>query len=879
MQYIIKLEGEEFMDKKQILLRGGEVHQTDNNESFYKIISGNIILYVVAIEEDGTLGRKHFLADLGEEEKDIHIPSLMINDNALGKWIFIISALSEALIEYSTYKENDREHIILKFSSYIDLNIRNIEEFNEEVVERVQRKLVAEELLIYRNQNENEKILQDGMQLIVDVFQKNRSIRQREKTNNNLYNSMAFLCKKRGIKIAPYETIVESCGRIFTIQDIARVSHFMIREVQLEQDWYKKDSGYLLVYKETEEDICTSVACVPAGKSKYNEYNMEENAINRVNEENSKMYVKTAYMIYRPLPNKSLKFMDLLKFSFEEISKADVVLILVLAFFGTIIGLLIPYLNQVIYDEYILSGSITAILQIGMMVLTFILGGLCFSIVKNISIYRISVKTEYSLQSAVFDRLFNLPGNLYENNDSTVLAKSAFGISHICAFVSEAVIATILSAVFSIAYFYRMYTYSKELAIRGLFFIMLQIILQFIIGFIQLKKNKEITDINVKESSLIYQIIDGISKIRIAGVENRALTRYLSLYTLHKKKLYENDKLNNLSLNLNHVLSVTFTAIFYYMLVTRDIHLSFGNFMAFIAAFGMFSAAILQVSTTFNKANFLIPIYEKSKLVLTSKQECNNDLQIVGALEGAIEVNNISFAYNEKEGNVLSDVSFKINSGEYVGIAGTSGSGKSSLLKLLLGFEKPDKGKIYYDDKDLDCLDKRELRKRFGVVLQEGRLIAGSIYENIALAGTAISREGMEMEMERLLDVIKEVGLDNDIKSMPMGLQTIISEGAGTISGGQRQKILIARAIFHNPKILFFDEATSALDNVNQALVTKNLEKLKITRIIIAHRLSTVMNCNRILVLHDGRIVEMGSYNELMEKRGYFYQLSHRQMA
>ncbi len=878
MKYI-NLEGEESMDKERILLRGGQVHQIDINEGFYKIISGRIILYVVAIEEDGTLGRKHFIAELAEENKEIYIPSMIINDNTLGKWGFVISAFSEALLEFCTYKENDKEQIILSFCTYIDLHIRNIEEFDEEVVERVQRKLVAEELSIYRNQSENEKIQQDGMQLIVDVFQKNKSIGQREKTNSNLYNTMAFLCKKRGIKIAPYEVIVESCGRRFTIQDIARISHFMIREVQLEKDWHKKDSGYLLVYKEIEEDICISVACVPKGKSKYNEYNMEENTINRVNEEVNKRYVKTAYMIYRPLPNKSLKFTDLLRYSFEEISKADVVLILVLAFLGTIIGLLIPYLNQVIYDEYILSGSITAILQIGMMVLTFILGGLCFSIVKNISIYRISIKTEYSLQSAVFDRLFNLPGNLYENNDSTVLAKSAFGITYICAFISEAVIATVISAIFSIAYFYRMYNYSKELAIRGLLFVMLQAFMQFVIGFMQLKKNKEITDISVKESSLIYQFIDGISKIRIAGVENRALTRYFELYTVHKRKLYENDKLSNLSTNLNHVLSVAFTAIFYYMLVTQDINLSFGNFMAFIATFGIFSAAILQLSITFNKANFLIPIYEKSKLILTSTQECNNDLQIVGAIEGAIEVNNISFAYNEKEGNVLSNVSFKINSGDYIGIAGTSGSGKSSLLKLLLGFEKPEKGKIYYDDKDLDCLDKRELRKRFGVVLQEGRLIAGSIYENIALAGTAISRDGREKEVERVLDVVKEVGLENDIKSMPMGLQTIISEGAGTISGGQRQKILIARAIFHNPKILFFDEATSALDNENQALVTKNLEKLKITRIIIAHRLSTVMNCNRIIVLHDGRIVEEGSYKELIEKRGYFYRLSNRQMA
>ena len=221
---------------------------------------------------------------------------------------------------------------------------------------------------------------------------------------------------------------------------------------------------------------------------------------------------------------------------------------------------------------------------------------------------------------------------------------------------------------------------------------------------------------------------------------------------------------------------------------------------------------------------------------------------------------------------MINNVSFSIKKGEYIGIVGSSGSGKSTLLKLLLGFEKPTQGKIYYDDMDIDSLDKRELRKKFGVVLQDGQMISGSIYENIMITSGNVSEKKVQQ-------IIKMVGLEKDIAQMPMGIHTVIAEGSGTISGGQRQRILIARAIANNPRILYFDEATSALDNVNQALVCESLEKLHATRVVIAHRLSTVINCDRILVMEQGELVEQGTYEELMERKGRFFQLASRQMV
>jgi len=241
-------------------------------------------------------------------------------------------------------------------------------------------------------------------------------------------------------------------------------------------------------------------------------------------------------------------------------------------------------------------------------------------------------------------------------------------------------------------------------------------------------------------------------------------------------------------------------------------------------------------------------------------------------MSGGISLEHVKFAYEQGGRNVLNDLSIDIKPGEYIGIVGSSGCGKSTLLKLLLGFETPQSGIVMVDGKDLRSVDKGTYRRQLGVVLQNGKLISGSIYENITITAPQVG-------MARVNQVIDQVGLREDISQMPMGIHTVLSESSNTISGGQQQRILIARAIVGSPKILIFDEATSALDNITQAAVSSNLDKMKVTRIVVAHRLSTIKNCDRILVLKDGNIAEEGNYASLMAQRGLFYALASRQIA
>ena len=301
-------------------------------------------------------------------------------------------------------------------------------------------------------------------------------------------------------------------------------------------------------------------------------------------------------------------------------------------------------------------------------------------------------------------------------------------------------------------------------------------------------------------------------------------------------------------------------------------HISVGSFSAFTSLFGQFESHALSIISGIVSLRLIAPTYNRFKPIMDEKPEYEEGNELPGEISGAIEVNNVSFAYSEEEPKVLDNINLSVNPGDYIGIVGPSGSGKSTLMKLLLGFEKPTVGKIYYDNKDVEKLDKRELRKKMGVVLQNGKLISGSIFDNITITAPNATVDDVNR-------VIEAVGLKSDVDKMPMGIHTMLNEESSTISGGQQQRILIARAIISSPEILIFDEATSALDNITQKMVSDTLDKMNVTRIVIAHRLSTIMNCNRILVVDKGRIIEDGTYDELMANHGVFYNLAVRQIS
>ena len=383
-----------------------------------------------------------------------------------------------------------------------------------------------------------------------------------------------------------------------------------------------------------------------------------------------------------------------------------------------------------------------------------------------------------------------------------------------------------------------------------------------------MKISTEQMTLSGRESGMTYALITGIQKIKLAGAEKRAFARWGNLYAQSAKMTYDPPMFLKLNSVISLAISLTGTLVMYYMSVRAG--LSVADYYAFNTAYGMVSGAFLSLAGIALSAAQIRPVLTMVQPFFDAVPEVSDGKQVIERLSGGIELNNVSFRYNENMPLILDDLSLKIRPGQYVAIVGRTGCGKSTLLRLLLGFEKPQKGAIYYDGKDLERIDLRSLRRRIGVVMQNGKLFQGDIYSNIVISAPWLSQQDA-------WEAAELTGIAEDIRRMPMGMNTVISEGSGGISGGQRQRLMIARAIAPKPKILMFDEATSALDNITQKKVSESLDRLKCTRIVIAHRLSTIRQCDRILVLDQGKIVEDGTYDELIASDGFFAELVARQ--
>jgi ATP-binding cassette subfamily C protein len=386
---------------------------------------------------------------------------------------------------------------------------------------------------------------------------------------------------------------------------------------------------------------------------------------------------------------------------------------------------------------------------------------------------------------------------------------------------------------------------------------------------------RQMAMIGGKISSMLLQFIVGIAKFRVSGTEGRAFAVWAKEFA--KKKVIA-TKARQISMVTTIFFAVfpTFClgTIFYYQQSLAaepgSTKITTGDFFAFFSAFSQVMAAVVSVSAAIIAVVAVIPFYERAKPIFNAIPEVTEAKTSPGRLTGAIEVSHVTFRYAENAPPALRDVSISARPGQFIAIVGASGSGKSTLLRLLLGFEAPESGAVYFDGQDLSGLDTQEVRRQMGVVLQSSRPISGSIFQNIV--GSA------PLTVEDAWEAARLAGIDEDIRKMPMQLHTYLSDGGGGISGGQRQRLMIARAIAPRPRIVLFDEATSALDNQTQAIVSRSLDALQATRIVIAHRLSTIMNATRIFVLDKGEVVQSGTYQELISQDGVFKELAKRQM-
>jgi ATP-binding cassette subfamily C protein len=479
------------------------------------------------------------------------------------------------------------------------------------------------------------------------------------------------------------------------------------------------------------------------------------------------------------------------------------------------------------------------------------------------------------VQAGLVDRLLALPPSFFRRFATGDLANRALAVSFVQDRLAGAASMSVLSALFGLFNVGLLFWYSASLAWFAMLPIALAAVVAAILFRLLMHHQVPLYEVAGRIQGLTLQLTEGIAKLRVAGAEERAFNRWARAFAEQKRLDLGVRKVLAGVVVLGAVLPPLATGfVFASVGLSTDrslAGLSLGTFVAFLAALGAVVSSLTMTLSLLFPVLDVVPVWKRSRPILETPTEPSSRRADPGELSGAVEVSRVRFRYHADGPLVLDDVSFRAEPGEFVTLVGPSGSGKSTLYRMLLGFETPEAGAVLYDGLDLAGLDLAAVRRQLGAVLQNSQLLNGTVYDNIA--GTS------RMTMDEAMEAARLCGLEDDVKAMPMGLHTMVGVGGSRLSGGQRQRILIARAIARRPRILLFDEATSALDNHTQAAVSRTLEQLRATRIVIAHRLSTIRNADRIVVLVNGRVVEEGTFDELLASGREFASLARRQIA
>ena len=638
----------------------------------------------------------------------------------------------------------------------------------------------------------------------------------------------------------------------------------MYRTVKLEKGWYKNASGAMLGKLKTGE----TVALLPDKLGLYGFFDPTTQKRVRLGRKTQELLEEDAYCFYKPFPLRKIGIRDLMMYISDSTSLSTKASIVFLTLCTTLVGMITPKITKILFSDVLESGSVRLLLSIAVLYVCTSLSLLMIGGIKSLLMNRINTEMNVSVQAATMARILSLPADFFKKYNSGEITSRAQYISSLCQTLVQTFLSTGLTSIFSLVYITQIFVYARELVIPALCITLATLAFSIVSSLAQMKISKMQMELSGKMSGMTYQIITGVQKIKLSGSEKRVFSRWLNYYSEEAKLAYNPPKFLLFNGVISTAISLAGTIVMYFFAVRSGV--SVADYTAFNAAYGMLSGALMSVAGIALTAARIKPVIDMAKPIMDAEPEISEGKQIVTKVSGGIELSNVSFRYEDHSPLVVNDLSLKIKPGQYVAIVGKTGCGKSTLLRLLLGFEKPQKGAIYYDGRDINTLDLKSLRKRIGVVTQNGKLFQGDIYSNIVISAPYLSVDDAWKAAE-IADIA------DDIRAMPMGMHTIISEGAGGISGGQKQRLMIARAVAPNPKILMFDEATSALDNITQKKVSEALDSLKCTRIVIAHRLSTIKQCDRIIVLDGGKIVEDGNYDQLINQKGYFYELVERQ--
>ena len=653
------------------------------------------------------------------------------------------------------------------------------------------------------------------------------------------------------------------------IFEIARASKLRVRRTLLRPDWWRYTTGPLVGWLQSSGQ---PVAIIPDGRHRYSLIEGRTGNRRSIDAATSLDLSPEAAMFYVPLPSQPLSAGNLLAFCMRLV-RADSLRILVAAFVMAALTVAAPLITELLIDSVIPRSELDQLAFCAAALLAVAIGTAIFQLVQSVAMLRLEGLVDWKLQAAILDRLLRLPLSFFKSYAAGDLTDRTLGIETIRRVLTGRTIRGLLAGLFCLFSFGVMayLNFHLTLIAGGLVFLRITIIAAT--ALVRLGHERRHFDARGKVDGLVLQLLVGIGKLRVAFGTIRALAVWAKCFADQKSHFIASRRAANV-LGVIEAAFPTLALLIIFAEAERQTigHLSsdLGRFLAFMLAFGQSIAATGEWGSAIGESLIAIPLFSRVKPLLTQQAEIADDSKQPGQLSGAIELAKVTFRYRSDFPPALNNLSLRVKQADYVAIVGPSGSGKSTIFRLLLGFEVSEAGGVFYDGNAVSSLDLSAVRRQIGVVLQNGKLVSGSLYENIC--------GGLQLPIEQVWDAARLAGLAADIEAMPMGMHTEVAEGVSTLSGGQRQRLMIARALVTQPRILLLDEATSALDNQTQAVVGASLANLRVTRLVIAHRLSTVRNADRIVVLDGGQVVQEGTFEELSGVPGMFADLAARQL-
>lgn len=649
------------------------------------------------------------------------------------------------------------------------------------------------------------------------------------------------------------------------LEYVMRPFGIMRRQVKLSKKWYHDAAGAMIGVRKDDGSV---IALIPNGWGGYTYFDRKTGRNVHLNHRTAENVEPDAIAFYKSFPMTKLRMSDLLKYIIRQISLGDVVMLIISMLVVTGVGFLVPWLNNLLFSDVIDSGSVRILIGVGIYMVCVAISRMLFSSIQSMMSMRITTRLSFTVEAATIMRILSLPPSFFKDFSAGELSSRSGHITNLCSQIVDMVLNTGLTTIFSLSYISQVFLYAPDLVVPALLVTLATLVISVISFLVQIGVTRKAMLASSKESGLTYQLISGIQKIKLAGAERRAFARWGDTFAEAVRYVYDPPLFLKISSVITLAVSLLGTIVMYAAAIRSGV--SVAQYYAFNSAYGMVNSAFLALSGIAAGIANIKPTMEMAKPIMEAEPEASEERDVITSLSGRIEINNVIFHYPDDDRKILDDLSLTIRPGQYVAIVGKTGCGKSTLLRVMLGFEIPQRGTVYYDGKDIKKIDVRSLRRRIGTVMQNGKLFNGSIYSNITIAAPWLT-------MDEAWEAAEIAGIAKEIREMPMGMHTIIAEGQGGISGGQRQRLLIARAVAPKPGILMLDEATSALDNLTQKHISDALDRMKCTRIVIAHRLSTIRQCDRIIMLDQGKIVEDGTYEELLAAHGAFAEMVERQ--